>query len=106
MVGGSGCGKTNLLLNLTYDLLPWSRLYVYAKDLNEEKYTQLREACEKVKQTDDVFHLTLDNTDIVNCDELDTTFGVEQLLSETSRLSKPSNYWLTGQATTFRAKQT
>jgi ABC-type transporter Mla maintaining outer membrane lipid asymmetry ATPase subunit MlaF len=42
MIGGSGCGKTNLLLNLIYDLLPWSRLYVYAKDLNEEKY------CEKV----------------------------------------------------------
>lgn len=46
MIGGSGCGKTNLLLNLIYDLLPWSRLYVY------------------FKQIDDDFQFTFDTTDI------------------------------------------
>ncbi len=71
MIGSSGCGKTNLLLNLIYDLLPWSRLYIYAKDLNEEKYIQLKEACEQVKQIDEDFEFTFDSTDIVNVDELD-----------------------------------
>ena len=60
-----------MLLNLIYDLLPWSRLYVYAKDLNEEKYCQLNEACEKVKQVDEDFNFTFDTTDIVKVDDLD-----------------------------------
>jgi len=71
LVGPSGSGKTNMLLNLIYDLLPWSRLYVYAKDLEEEKYCNLREACEKVKRIDDDFEFTFDTTDIVNVSDLD-----------------------------------
>ncbi len=71
LCGPSGCGKTNLLLNLIYDLLPWSRLYVYAKDLNEEKYCQLREACEKVQQIDEEFDFTFETNCKLNVDDLD-----------------------------------
>lgn len=37
ITGSSGCGKTNLLLNLDYDYLNFDRLYVCAKDIFEPK---------------------------------------------------------------------
>ena len=71
LCGPSGCGKTNLLLNLIYDLLPWSRLYVFAKDLYEDKYCQLRHNCEAVKSIDERFQFTFDSSEIVHVDDLD-----------------------------------
>ena len=41
--GASGSGKTNILLNLLYDVLDFDRLYLCAKDLEESKYQQLRQ---------------------------------------------------------------
>lgn len=43
ITGPSGCGKTNLLLNFIYDWLDFDRLYVCAKDIEEPKYSELRE---------------------------------------------------------------
>lgn len=43
LCGSTGCGKTNLLLNFVYDLLPWEKLYIFARDLQESKYLQLQE---------------------------------------------------------------
>lgn len=39
---GSGSGKTNLLLNLIYDLLYFDALYICAKDIFEPKYEKLQ----------------------------------------------------------------
>lgn len=50
LVGQSGSGKTNLLLNLVYDILPWTTIYVYAKDLSEKKYSDLEKACESASK--------------------------------------------------------
>lgn len=43
ITGISGCGKTNLMLNLVYDYLNFDRLYGYAKDIYEPKYAKLQE---------------------------------------------------------------
>lgn len=43
IVGSSGSGKTNLLLNLIYDYLAFDSLYLCAKDINEAKYAKLQE---------------------------------------------------------------
>lgn len=56
----TGCGKTSFLLNLIYDLLPWSKLYVCAKDLEEEKYVGLKSACQPVKLIDKAFDYIFD----------------------------------------------
>ena len=37
----SGSGKTNLLLNLIYDYVYFNKIYLYAKDLEEDKYQDL-----------------------------------------------------------------
>lgn len=36
--GDSGCGKTNLFMNLIFSLLHFNKLYIYTKMLNEDKY--------------------------------------------------------------------
>jgi hypothetical protein len=41
ITGCSGSGKSNVLLNLIYDILEFDRLYFCAKDLSEPKYQKL-----------------------------------------------------------------
>ena len=48
IIGGSGSGKTNTLLNLTKEQDNIDKIYLYAKDLNEPKYEFL------IKKRDDV----------------------------------------------------
>ena len=50
IIGGSGSGKTNALLNLikeqdSEELI--DKIYLYGKDLNEPKYQFLIQKCEK-----------------------------------------------------------
>lgn len=68
----TGGGKTNLLLNLIYDMLPWSSLYIYAKDINEPKYQELREACDGANEIKP-FNYVFASENIVNVDELDSS---------------------------------
>ena len=44
IVGKSGCGKTNLLLNLLFnpELLDYNKLFVYGKSLFQPKYKILQ----------------------------------------------------------------
>ena len=51
IIGGSGSGKTNALINLINeqdynDVI--DKIYLYAKDLNEPKYAYLIKKCENV----------------------------------------------------------
>ena len=48
IVGGSGSGKTNALLNLINDQPGIDKIYLYAKDLYGGKYQYLINKCEKV----------------------------------------------------------
>ena len=41
IIGGSGCGKTNLLLNLIENQPDIDKIYLYAKDPYESKYQYL-----------------------------------------------------------------
>ena len=41
IIGGSGSGKTNTLLNLMNEQKDIDKIYLYAKDLNEPKYKHL-----------------------------------------------------------------
>ena len=48
IIGGSGSGKTNTLLNLINEQKDIDKIYLYAKDLNESKYEYLIKNCENV----------------------------------------------------------
>ena len=41
IIGGSGSGKTKLLLNLINEQRDIDKIYLYAKDLSESKYEHL-----------------------------------------------------------------
>ena len=41
IIGGSGSGKTNTLLNLINEQRDIDKIYLYAKDLSESKYEHL-----------------------------------------------------------------
>ena len=41
IIGGSGSGKTNTLLNLTNEQKDIDKIYLYAKDLSEPRYEYL-----------------------------------------------------------------
>ena len=43
IIGGSGSGKTNTLLNLVNEQKDIDKIYLYAKDLSEPKYEYLIE---------------------------------------------------------------
>ena len=43
MIGGSGSGKTNALINLIIEQGDIGKTYLYAKDLSEPKYNILIE---------------------------------------------------------------
>ena len=48
IIGGSGSGKTNALLNLINNQLDIDKIYLYAKDPYEKKYQYLINKREKV----------------------------------------------------------
>jgi hypothetical protein len=80
--GSSGCGKTNLLMNLIYNYLYYNKIYIYAKDLTESKYQILQDFFEEVTETmkektgDDFQVATFSSSkdDIVNVDDLDKEY--------------------------------
>ena len=47
IIGSSGSGKTNTLLNLINEQDDIDKIYLYAKDLSEPKYTFLIKKCKK-----------------------------------------------------------
>src|SRR5437870_12061441 len=80
--GQTGCGKTNLLLNLLLHYLYYNKLYVYAKDLSESSYMYLQEFFDDVQRkleedysiTESVATFSSNKADIVDVDNLDKQY--------------------------------
>ena len=62
IIGGSGSGKTNTLLNLINEQCDIDKIYLYARDLNEPKYKILI----KKRQDAGIKHLN-DPTAFIEC---------------------------------------
>ena len=48
IIGGSGSGKTNALINLINEQKDIDKIYLYARDLSEPKYEYLIKKCEDI----------------------------------------------------------
>ena len=46
----SGCGKTNLLLDIIYKLLYFDKIYLYARNLQQSKYKHLLKSLEPISK--------------------------------------------------------
>ena len=64
IIGGSGSGKTNALLNLINEQRDIDKMYLYAKDLSESKYEHLI----KVRENAGMKHLN-DSKMFIGCSD-------------------------------------
>jgi len=81
VVGGSGSGKTNMVLNLIMTFLKYDRLYLYARDIEEIKYRflikyfkniqLLLRGKKKIEDNEQIFQYGSEYEDIISVDELD-----------------------------------
>jgi len=69
IAGGSGCGKTVLLMNLLCRFLTFDRLYLYSRHLEQPKYQQLL-AC--FEDNPDDLVASNDISSIVSPEEMDS----------------------------------
>lgn len=70
LVGGSGCGKTNVLLSLLEhpNGLRFENLYVYSKSLYQPKYDYLRLLLKPIKEVG--YHEFSDGDEVITPDEI------------------------------------
>ena len=69
--GNSGSGKTNLLLHMLLSLLHYDKIFLYAKNLDQEKYQILIDEMNKISKVLDFDVLTLSNDKIIPINNLD-----------------------------------
>ena len=74
IVGQTGCGKTNMLLNLILKFSSFDRLYIFSKHLHQPKMVLLNDIFDKVKEKTDEDILFMSNTldDLPPVDEMDS----------------------------------
>jgi hypothetical protein len=71
VVGGSGCGKTNMIIDLLLNHVYFDRIYIYAKDLEEEFYSFLERLLESSKESKVIkeYHMSTELDEKLNVDE-------------------------------------
>ena len=69
--GNSGSGKTNLLLHMLSSLLHYDKIFLYAKNLDQEKYQILIDEMNKISKVLDFDVLTISNDKIIPINNLD-----------------------------------
>ena len=69
--GNSGSGKTNLLLHMLLSLLHYDKIFLYAKNLDQEKYQILISEMNKISKVLDFDVLTISNDKIIPINNLD-----------------------------------
>jgi hypothetical protein len=75
IVGSSGSGKTNALLNLIKHIGAFERIYLYAKSPDEPLYKYLIEICKQVEKKigSEVLTMSTDVADMPSIDSFDPT---------------------------------
>ena len=69
--GNSGSGKTNLLLHMLLSLLCYDEIFLYAKNLDQEKYQILMNEMNKISKELDYDIMTVSNDKIIPIKDLD-----------------------------------
>lgn len=94
--GKTGSGKTNLLLNLVFDMGCFTRIFLCAKNLEEPLYRFLIDEIQKVekrlKKVGEIIFITSDIEDLPSVDEFDKRYVnlviIDDQINETSKVLK------------------
>ena len=68
--GSSGSGKTNLLVHMILSLLCYDEIFLYAKNLDQEKYQLLMNEMNKISEELDYDVMTVSNDQIIPIKDL------------------------------------
>ena len=70
--GSSGCGKTNTLMHMIYNLLYFDKVYLYAKNLEQSKYQNLMDTFQPISDEVGYDVIEASNDEIIPVQELDS----------------------------------
>ena len=71
MCGSSGCGKTNTLMHMLYNLLYFDKIYLLSKNLQQPKYRKLLETFQPISEEVRYQVIEASNDEIRSLDESD-----------------------------------
>ena len=71
MCDPSGCGKTNTLMHMLYNLLYYDKIYLFSKNLEQPKYRKLLETIEPIAEEAGYDIIEASNDEIIPVDQLD-----------------------------------
>jgi hypothetical protein len=83
IAGKTNCGKGNLLQNMIMRFCNFKKLYIYAKQIHQEKYKQIEKAFEEIPEQ---LVMSNDWNDIIGVQELD---GLQSLIIIDDFVSTP-----------------
>ena len=71
MCGPRGCGKTNTLMHMLYNLLFFDKIYLFSKNLEQPKYRKLLETFQPISEEVRYQVIEASNDEIRSLDESD-----------------------------------
>ena len=71
MCGPSGCGKTNTLMHMIYKFLFFDKIYLFSKNLEQQKYQQLLETFDPISEECGYDIVETSDDEIIPVSELD-----------------------------------
>ena len=101
LIGGSGCGKTNTLLHMIYNLLYFDKIFVFSKNIQQSKYQNLIKTFEPINKEVgyDIIECYNDSKDIIPVsklnDEGQKIIIFDDFLTDSSALKKITDYYVT-----------
>ena len=81
IIGGSGSGKTNTLLNLINEQNDIDKIYLYARDLNEAKYQTLI----KIREDAKIKHLNDSNAFMECSSTMDHVMRISMIIIQAEK---------------------
>ena len=98
--GPSGSGKTNTLLNMLYRLLVYDKIYLYTKNLHQDKYQYMLDDFEKRVNPVAGYNVIEAGNDVIPLEMLPTDNQkiviFDDLVCESSQRDDIINYFMTG----------
>eukprot|EP00732_Lithocolla_globosa_P003589 Lithocolla_globosa_v1_NODE_2950_length_1814_cov_32.370097.p1 type:complete len:256 gc:universal NODE_2950_length_1814_cov_32.370097:1472-705(-) len=92
MVGSSGSGKTNTLLNMLYNFLSYQRIYIYAQNSEQGVYNELQERLEAVAEENEIeeelFHFGSSLENVIRVNDIPNDGKVSVVVFDDFVLSK------------------
>jgi hypothetical protein len=95
--GGTGSGKTNILMNIIFGMACWTRFYLCAKNLSEDLYnfliTEIQKVEKKLKKQGEILFVCSEISELPLENEFDKRYNnlviIDDFINEPAKVLKP-----------------